>query len=165
VLRTYYPHHLQGFSYVGPHRYFLTFCCDNRRLTFGNADVVDLVMSQFLRASSEELMSIIACCFMPDHVHAVVEGSREDSDLKKFVARSKQLAGYHYKRVHRRTLWQRYSYERVLRAEESTRTVVAYVLENPVRAGLAKTVYEYPFLRSGVYSRDELIEYAYSRSG
>jgi REP element-mobilizing transposase RayT len=95
---------------------------------------------------------------MPDHAHLVVEGSREDADLTKFIARAKQLSGYHCKHIHRRILWQRYGYERTLRSEESTQTVVAYVLENPVRAGLVATVYDYPFFRSGVYGRDELTE-------
>ena len=165
-VRTKYPRHLRGFPYIGPHRYFLTFCCADRKDAFTDASAVDLVMTQFLRASSDDHMAIIACCFMPDHVHLVVEGSREDSDLTRFVTRAKQLSGYHYKKMHQSRLWQRYSYERVLRAEESTRCVVAYVLENPVRAGLAQTVRDYPFLGSSLYGRDALIEYAYgSESG
>ena len=61
-----------------------------------------------------------------------------------------QFSGYHYKQAHGKGLWQRYGYERVLREEESTQRVVAYVLENPVRAGLVKTVHDYPFIRSSV---------------
>jgi putative transposase len=107
-------------------------------------------------------MAIIACCFMPDHVHLVVEGLRDDSDGARFISRAKQLSGYHYNQAFKNRLWQRYSYERVLREEESTRQVVAYVLENPVRAGLAETVHDYPHLRSTVYDRGALIEYAYA---
>jgi putative transposase len=143
-MRTNYPRHLPGFDYIGLHRYFLTFCCANRRRAFTESEPVDLVMSQFLRAAVDESMSIIAACFMPDHVHLVVAGTREDSDLKRFIARGKQLSGYHYKQKYKKVLWQRYGYERVLREEETTRKVVAYVLENPVRANLAKTVDDYP---------------------
>ena len=49
----------------------------------------------------------------------------------------------------------------MLREEEATRRVDAYVLENPVRAGLVKTVYDYPFIRSSEYSREALIDYVY----
>jgi putative transposase len=165
-VRTNYPRHLPGFSYVGPHRYFLTFCCNCRRRAFTDATAVDLVMAQFLRAAGNENVAIIACCFMPDHVHLVVEGLRDDSDLKRFISRAKQLSGYHYKQSHEKRLWQRYGYERALREEECTRRVVAYVLENPVRAGLVETVDDYPFIRSSVYGREALIEYAYrSASG
>ena len=165
-MRTNYPRHLRGVSYAGLHRYFLTFCCDRRRKAFTDSTPVDLVMTQFLRAAGDENVAIIACCFMPDHVHLVVEGLRDDADLKQFVSRAKQLSGYHYKQAHEARLWQPYSYERVLREEESTRRVVAYVLENPVRAGLVETVHDYPFIASSIYPRDALIEYAYgSKSG
>jgi putative transposase len=139
----------------------LTFCCDGRRKVFTDGTAVDLVMAQFLRAAGDENVAIIVCCFMPDHVHLVVEGQRDDSDLKRFISRAKQLSGYHYKSVHEKRLWQRYGHERALRTEESTGRVAAYVLENPVRAGLAATVYDYPFIKSGVYGREALIEYAY----
>jgi len=70
----------------------------------------------------------------------------------------------HYKQKHQARLWQRYSYEHVLRDEEPTRAVVAYILENPMRAKLAETVYEYPHIMSSLFGREELIEFAY-RSG
>ena len=82
-------------------------------------------MTQFLRAAGDENVAIIAGCFMPDHVHLVLEGLRDDSDLKRFISRAKQLSAYHYKQAHAERLWQRYGYERVLREDESTRRVVA----------------------------------------
>jgi hypothetical protein len=91
----------------------------------------------------------------------VVEGLTDDADLKPFISRAKQLSGYYYKQQKKQVLWQRYCYEHVLRNEEPTRAVVAYILENPMRAGLAKTVYEYPYVGSSVYSREDLIEYTY----
>jgi putative transposase len=124
---------------------------------FTDVDIVDLVMSQFLRAASDEGFAIIAACFMPDHTHLVVEGQQENSDLKRFISRAKQFSGYYYSQKKKQRLWQRYGYEHVLRHEEPTRAVVAYVLENPVRAGLAESVYEYPHLRSSVYTREQLI--------
>ena len=163
-MRTAYPKHLPGFDYIGPYRYFLTFCCHGRAARFADSDAVDLVMTQFLRAASDHSFAILACCSMPDHVHLVLEGLAPDSGLKAFVTRAKQLSAYHYKRAYGEPLWQRYCYEHVLREEEDTRAVLAYVLENPVRAKLAETVHDYPFVHSSVYSREELIEYVY-RSG
>jgi putative transposase len=103
---------------------------------------------------------------MPDHLHAVVEGQRDDADLKKFVSRAKQYSGYAYSQACGEKLWQRYGYEHVLRDSESTRSVVLYILENPLRAGLVQSIAEYPFIGSGLYSREALIEYAcYGRGG
>jgi putative transposase len=164
-MRTNYPHHLSAFDYVGCHRYFLTFCCDQRVEAFTDHEAVRLVWSHFLRTARDECFSLFACCFMPDHAHLVVEGLEDKADLKRFISRSKQSSGYYYKQKYKKKLWQRYGYERVLRGEESTRAVAAYVLENPVRAGLAKTVYEYPYVLSSLCSREELIEFVYRSDG
>jgi REP-associated tyrosine transposase len=156
-----YPHHLPAFDYLGSYRYFLTFCCEDRHRAFVESAPVSLVWSQFVRAATLEGFSIIACCFMPDHVHFLSEGLNDNSDLKAFASKAKQFSGYEFKKAYRQRLWQRYSYEHLLRDQESTRAVVAYILENPVRAKLVETVYEYPHLFSTLYRREELIEFAY----
>jgi len=163
-MRTDYPHHLPAFDYTGFYRYFLTFCTEKRARLLVDDDTVDLVWTQFLRAASGENMAILACVFMPDHVHLVTEGEAEDTDLKRFISRAKQLSGYHYAQSKGSRLWQRYGYEHLLRDEEPTRATLAYVLENPVRAKLVETVWDHPYIRSSKYDREDLIEYVY-RSG
>lgn len=164
-MRTNYPRHLPAFPYVGFHRYFLTFCTHDRTRVFVRDSTTELVWSQFLRAARQEAFVITACCFMPDHVHLLVEGESDASDLKRFIARAKQFSGYYYARAHGASLWQRYGHEHVLRDDEKSRSVVAYILENPVRASLVRTVHEYRHVRSSRYSVKELIEFAYARSG
>jgi putative transposase len=124
-MRPRHPQHLSGFDYLGPNRYSLRFCTDHRRDVFTNARVVQLVNAQFLRASGEHLFAILAHCFMPDHVHLLVEGVRADSDLRRFQAAAKQYSGFYYKKQYGQILWQRYGYERVLRSQEQTLDVVA----------------------------------------
>jgi putative transposase len=160
-MRTNYPRHLPHFTYLGPQRYFLTFCTHDRRPIFTDARLVDLVSAQILRAAATEGFEIIAYCYMSDHLHLLVEGVAEDSDLRRFVKRAKQFSGYYYSQRTGERLWQRYGYEHALRNEESTCGVVKYMLENPVRAGLVQRVTEYPHIGSGKYTRSELIEYAY----
>lgn len=160
-MRTPYPHHLEGFFYIGPHRYSLTFCTHDRQEHFTKAEHVELVSTHILRAAAEMGFAVIAYCFMPDHVHLVVEGLTETADLKRFVHRAKQFSGYHFSKLKKARLWQRYSYERVLRDDEGTQNVVRYVLENPVRAGLVKHPREYPFLGSSIYSVNDLLRFAY----
>jgi len=49
-------------------------------------------------------------------------------------------------RCHRdEPLWQDGYHERVLRDEETTRQVIDYMLNNPVRAGLVQNAIDYPF--------------------
>jgi putative transposase len=159
-MRTKYPRHLPGFSYVGRHQYSLTFCTADRHPAFASADGVEDAWSQILRAGREQGVEVIAYCFMPDHVHLVVQGAREDSDLKVFIRLAKQYSGYHYSRRRSRRLWQRYSYEHVIRDDERLDRVVRYILDNPIRAGLVTSVQDYPYIGSSVYTRRELLEFA-----
>jgi REP element-mobilizing transposase RayT len=101
---------------------------------------------------------------MPDHLHLLLEGIREDADLKKVVRLAKQYSGFYFKQQTRNSLWQRYGHERVLRDDEATATVIRYIIENPVRAGLVSDIRDYPFWGSEVYTREALIEYAYERA-
>jgi putative transposase len=151
------PGHLNGFSYVGLHRYSLTFCTDRRRRLFTDGAAVELVVKQLLRAANEQKFSVIAYCFMPDHLHVLIEGTSDDSDAKRFMKAFKQYSGYYYSQKQHDTLWQRYGFEHVLRDDEATIEVAKYILANPVRAGLASTVEQYPFVGSLVYELKDLI--------
>ena len=54
-MRTNRPARLKTFSYVGIHRYSLTFCTDFRNRYFENAAVVQLVLAQFVRVADREV--------------------------------------------------------------------------------------------------------------
>jgi putative transposase len=152
------PEHLKTFDYVGLYRYFLTFCTSERRPLFLTSDSVDAVRTQFSRAEHVERFAVLAYCFMPDHVHLLVQGQADPSDCRRFISRAKQLSGFHYKRRFGVALWQRYGYERTLRSEDTTLSVARYILENPVRAGLVERVEDYPFLGSSIHSVTEILE-------
>ena len=155
------PGHLKGFSYVGRHRYSLTFCTNERRRVFTDGAVVDRTVRQLVRAASEQRFSVIAYCFMPDHLHLLAEGASNDSDGKRFIKSFKQYSGYYYSQERHETLWQRNGFEHVLRDDETTMEVVRYILANPVRAGLAARVEDYPFVGSLAYQLKDLISSAY----
>jgi putative transposase len=154
-----YPEHLRGFDYTGPNRYFLTFCTWERVRHFTNGDHVTLVCEQFQRASREQGFAVTAYCFMPDHVHLLVSGERDDADLKRFTKSAKQYSGFYFRRTTGLLLWQRYGFERTLRNEEATAAVARYTIANPVRAELVQSPADYPFWGSFVYTREALLEY------
>ena len=159
------PGHLKTFDYLGLHRYSLTFCTNYRRRLFVEPGIVNLVLAQISRAAIENLFEIIAYCFMPDHLHLLIEGKADSSDAKRFITRAKQYSGFYYSAALQPKLWQRYGFEHVLRDDEITLVVAKYILENPVRAGLVKRVEDYPFVGSMVYSLAQILEGVASRSG
>ena len=137
----------EGFSYVGS-----TIFADIRT----RRRVTSCVSCRNF-ARREQKFSVIAYCFMPDHLHLLIEGTSDDSDGRRFIKAFKQYSGYYYSQKRHETLWQRYGFEHVLRDDETTVEVVKYILANPVRAGLAATVEEYPFVGSLVYQLKDLI--------
>jgi putative transposase len=95
---------------------------------------------------------------MPDHVHLVLEGRSETADLCRSMDRWKQMTGYWHQRQNGCPLWMSGYHDHVLRDHESVVDYVRYVLENPVKAGLAKQVGEYRFAGSDVFSDEEIRE-------
>jgi REP element-mobilizing transposase RayT len=157
-MQTRRPSRLKTFDYVGFHRYSLTFCTDWKRKWFENPAAVALVLSQFVRIADREGFAILVYCFMPDHVHLLVEALAEDSNCKRFITKCKQCSAHAYAKEFNARLWQPFGYEHILRDEEKMHVIARYILENPVRAGLAKTVLEYPFLGSQVYQVKDLLD-------
>ncbi len=95
---------------------------------------------------------------MPDHVHLALEGRSPTSDLRRLVGCWKQETGYWFSRGAGKSLWLPGYHDLVLRDNQATVNAVRYVLENPVRAGLARRIGEYPFAGSEVYTEAELRE-------
>ena len=151
------PGHLKTFDYRGRYRYSLTWCTDARMPRFTTREHVDLVYGQILRSAAEEGAAILAYCFMPDHLHLLLEMRSDASDCLRFISRAKQYSGFHYHQKFGDRLWQRYGYEHVLRRDEEILLTAGYIFENPVRAGLAREADAYPFLGSEVYSVKEVL--------
>lgn len=152
------PARLATFDYLGFHRYFLTFCTHRRSTLFTAHDAVDTVMSQIVRAATDEQFAVVAYCFMPDHLHLLVEGEAEQADGRAFIARAKQYSGFHYRKAFGTRLWQTHGFERTLRSDDDMLSVARYIVENPLRAGLVQRVSEYPFVGSMRYSMVEILE-------
>lgn len=139
------PGRIKGFSYQGFHRYFITCCTANRTEPFVDRSVVDSVRSHFVQHARSHGFAILAYCFMPDHLHILIEGLNESSDLIRFMNAVKQRTGFEFARDHGEKLWQSSYYDHVLRAEEDTITVARYTLANPIRSGLVTDPKDYPF--------------------
>jgi putative transposase len=87
--------------------YALAFTTCERQAHFVSAPMVELVLPQILRASREHGFQTVAYCFMPDHLHLLVEGLDAGSDCLAFVNAAKQYSGYHFAQRTARRLWQR----------------------------------------------------------
>lgn len=152
------PPRIRGFAYIGRYAYFLTICAHDRHLAFTDANCADRVWQQLLRTAAAYRFAIIAYCLMPDHLHALIEGLTSTSDFRRFVAMFKQRSAFEYRHTRQRRLWQDGYYEHTLRDDDSRLRVAAYIVNNPIRAGLCAAVDEYPFAGSDRYTITELCE-------
>ena len=160
-----YPAYCASFSYVGRHCYLLTFVTFMRMAAFTQPAVVDLAWSQILRAAREKQFEVLAYTFMPDHVHLVVEGMTDSSDLKAFAKLAKQYSGYYYARGHGGgKLWQKGLDDRIIRDEVELLDRVRYVVNNPVAAGLVTRPEDYAFLGSQRWTCTQLLDWCQGKT-
>ena len=146
------PQRAPFFDYLGLHRYSLTLCTARRQRCFTDAGVVWSVHAQILRSSAVEWFAILAYCYMPDHLHLLVEGVTADAHLPRFVVRFRQGTGHILARRGIQ-LWQRGYFDHVLRRDEATESVARYIWNNPVRAGLVEHPQQYPFSGGTLFAR------------
>ncbi len=158
-MRPRHPEPLKTFSYIGFHRYFLTFCTFNRVRAFTSKMHVEVAYVQIVRAARECSFAIPAYCFMPDHLHLLIEAKSESSDARDFIKRAKQYSGFCYSKTFGFRLWQRCGYDHVLRDDEKTLVVARYILQNPLRAHLVTRVEDYPFIGSPEWPLEALLDW------
>lgn len=88
---------------------------------------------------------------MPNHVHLVLTPLYDGDSLYSVaeIMQSIKSASAHavYRLLNRSgQVWQRESFDRVLRRDESVRAKVEYIVQNLVRAGLVRASAEYRWL-------------------
>ena len=93
---------------------------------------------------------------MPDHVHILVVGTRDDSDFLKWLDLFRQLSAYWEKRRSGNVLWQEGYWDYTLRDDESVAGVASYIVWNPVEAGLVTRPEDYPYTGSETFTITEL---------
>jgi putative transposase len=100
-----------------------------------------------------------AYCVMSNHVHALFNFSIQlpekeaDFEEKNYVQLSKVMnlikggTGYTANKILgvKGSFWEKESFDRYIRNEEHRNIVVAYILNNPVKAGICKTWSDYPY--------------------
>ena len=151
------PKRLDGVSYVGLSSYFVTSCTLDRRQAFGRSDFCEECLREQSATSRRFGFAVIAYCFMPDHVHQLVEAASDVASLPEFVSMWKQRTGFAWRRRVGTALWQKGYWERILRSSDSMLPIARYVVENPVRAGLVTDIHDYPWVGSDRYALDDIL--------
>jgi REP element-mobilizing transposase RayT len=131
-----------------PH--FVTFCTDHRWVLPEPARPI--VLECCLHDNGKKL-DLRAAVVMPDHVHMIFTPlvntqAMEIYSLAEIMDAVKGASAHKVNQAFRRKgrVWQAESFDHVLRSSENLDAKIQYLLENPVRRGLARTWTDYPWL-------------------
>lgn len=83
-------------------------------------------------------------CFMPDHLHAMLQGTDERSAPKKAMDAFKARTNRWLKDIDAAFELQKDYHDHIVRRSDDWRRHAFYILNNPVRAGLTEDPYAYP---------------------
>lgn len=131
--------------YVGSAWFFVTICCHERQTVLADGDKASRVENRLRTVAQAQDFLVHAWCIMPDHVHMLVKGASEGSNLLHFVVSFKQVTALDISREIGIRLWQRSFYDHRLRRDDEISKVAAYIWMNPVRRGLCNEPAAYQF--------------------
>ncbi len=117
----------------------------DRQKLFLDAARVECVV-EALRCSDREARSrTLAWVVMPDHVHWLMQ--LRDGNISRCMQSFKSRASRAFNLLTgaQGSVWQRGFYDHCIRSDESLEKQARYLIENPVRAGLAASLGEYPY--------------------
>ncbi len=121
--------------------YLVTFC--TRKRSSLPPEARDEVLAACIRLH-DSICWLDSLVVMPDHVHLIVAPS-EGFTLDCVVGRMKGASSFRVNGLLRRrgALWQRDSFDHLIRHDESLQKKREYIANNPVRAGLVADWREY----------------------
>ncbi len=140
--------------------FFLTLCARHLTRPFTNPALATAIIEALLWRKRKHDWALFCYCLMPDHLHFIVQLRSQHDRLVSAGARGVVPEGIldHVGNFKKYTttqlwwkmggtgqLWQRSSYDRVIRYNKSIEPAVYYVLNNPVRKGLVQDWQQYPY--------------------
>ncbi|WGL16339.1 transposase [Microbulbifer bruguierae] len=133
-------HKLRSGRVSESHRiYLITAVCHKRQTIFSSLENG----RAFVHAIREVKQADTLCyVVMPDHIHWLLQLA-EGADLSHAVQKAKSLTTMALRKSWPGTVWQRGFHDHALRREEDIQAVARYVVANPLRAGLVKSLRYY----------------------
>ena len=139
-------------------KYMVTFTTLDRDIL--NDSERDIVLASILHARESGQMHLYAACVMPDHVHLLIEpniksqtaeGNPEFYSLTEILQPIKSATSHKILKARREAtgnenikhLWEKESFDRLIRSESDLIEKYDYVIYNPVRDGLVKQAQDY----------------------
>jgi putative transposase len=94
-----------------------------------------------------DAVSLLAFCVMSNHAHIVLDKKTSTLPLRTILQRFKRFTARKSNELLNRqgAFWQAESYDHVIRDQQELKNIIAYTLNNPVKAGLTETWDNWPY--------------------
>ena len=120
--------------------YHVTTVTKGRYPYFSDSHLASLVCRTLLWSDLPGATTTLCYVLMPDHLHWLFqlgEGQVLPGVMLRVKGRSGRLCGA--------SLWQRGYHDHAVRKEENIREIARYIVANPLRAGLVRSLKDYPY--------------------
>ena len=135
------PNHIYELS---SQMFSVTICTQDRRPIFRNEKWAKTLLCSLNTELFSEQTEQYAWCLMPDHLHLLI--SPRGANLSTVLGAWKSYTGHLLRKNGLQgSCWQRGFYDHALRKEEDVQRAAEYIVNNPVRKGLAKNWRDYRF--------------------
>jgi REP element-mobilizing transposase RayT len=119
--------------------YLITTVTRDRTPVFQDLYAARALVRTLMETQHRKQADTLAYVVMPDHLHWLMQLCESDP-LQRVVGRVKSLSAH----ALGGPVWQRGFHDRGIRAEEDLPAVARYVVANPLRGGLVKSIRAYP---------------------
>ena len=139
-------------------KYHITFSTHERRPL--SPESRQLVLDAIIHRDTTQEYHLYAACVMPDHVHLLIEpaqksiqpdGSSEFHALSDILQSLKSYTAHTINKLANTTgpVWDKESFDRLIRSEGDLQEKFTYILNNPLRENLASEDNPYPYVIPG----------------
>ena len=125
--------------------YAITAVTHARRRRFDDETNVDLLIEALRTVERTGRTFSLAWVIMPDHLHWLIELRHGTLAGCMQILKSRSGRSIGRRAEANAPIWQPGYYDHALRGDECLRTQAMYIAANPVRAGLATCIGEYPY--------------------
>jgi len=148
-------HRLSDEMYIGKKAVAFTVCIKDKQKLFVSDEIIGIFERKLIDSLQKYKCSAHVYLFMPDHLHLILEGNEDNSNVKMCIELFKQKTGYWLSKNLSKFKWQKDYYDHVIRNDEDILNQIRYILNNPVRATLVEGWKNYLYKGSTIYNLDK----------
>jgi len=137
-------HRLPPELYRGEQTVAFTCCVEDAQPLFRDDCVVAAFLPMLRAAAEQHDCRVLIYCFMPEHLHVLLDGQTGAADPLRAMRAFKQRSGWWLRQHSPEFRWQKDFYDHIVRRGEDLGAQVRYITGNPVRRGLVSDWHQWP---------------------